>query len=368
MHMLITVNNLFYYLLEKGLITSESLVDGDFLVVDITRRNRNFKVIRKHNPSYFVKQIQQWEPQEIFTLEREAMCYGLSRSDSDFAPLALLIPKFYAYDPKQHVLIVEMLPEGENLSEYHRRSGEFPLDVASQLGKALGTFHHATGDTLKNKRYSTVFPTKAPWILSVHQYNPYLLNPLSGANTQLLSVVQKYSEFQQTLDDLYSQWEINSFIHGDMKWDNCIVYTVPGQDKELHLKIVDWEMADFGDACWDVGAIFQAYLSFWVMSMPMFDEASPTRLVETTPYPLEKLQPSMLAFWKAYVAVMQMTNTIARAWLERSMKYAAARMIQTAYEYMAFSPQISVMAVYLLQVSMNILKSPQEAISDLLGL
>lgn len=366
--MLITANNLFYYLLEKGLITSESLVDGDYMVVDVTRRNRNFQVIRKHNPSYFVKQIQYWEPQEMITLEREAMCYWLSQSDSDFAPLALLLPKFYTYDPERHILIVEMFPEGENLFEYYRRLGEFPLDIAGQLGMALGTFHRAIGDPQKQTRYASVFPVRVPWILSVHQYNPSLFSPLSGATSQLLSVVQKYAEFHQALDHLSSQWEINSLIHGDMKWDNCIAYPIPSQNKELYLKIVDWEMADFGDACWDVGAIFQAYLSFWIMSMPIGDDALPAQLVETTLYPLEKMQPSMLAFWKAYVAMMQMTNTVSQTWLERSVKYAAARMIQTAYEYMASSPQMSVKALYLLQVSLNILKSPQHAISDLLGL
>src|SRR5436305_14389954 len=107
--MIITTNNIVYYLLDQGLVTFESVVDVDLMVVDASRRNRNFKVIRKHHQGYFVKQIQQWEPQAIATMQFEAMCYSLSQSDDNFAPLALLMPKFYAYDPGRYVLIVELL-------------------------------------------------------------------------------------------------------------------------------------------------------------------------------------------------------------------------------------------------------------------
>ncbi len=366
--MIITTNNIVYYLLERGLLTFESVVDGDLMVVDASRRNRNFKVIRKRDQGYFVKQIQQWEPQAIATMQFEAMCYSLSQSDANFAPLALLMPKFYAYDPGRYVLIVELLPEGENLSEYQRRLGEFPLHVASKLGQMLGTYHREPGAQLQNSPHYSTFPKRTPWILSVHQHSPYLFNPLSAANSQLLSVVQKYPEFHQALNALQGQWQINSLIHGDMKWDNCIIYAKPEESDELNLKIVDWELADLGDACWDVGAIFQAYLSFWILSMQMLGDTSPAQLVDMAQYPLEKMQPAIQTFWKTYVHTMQMDDTVSREWLERSVKYGAARMIQTAYECLSFSPQITANALCLLQVSLNILKSPQEAISDLLGM
>ena len=63
---------------------------------------------------------------------------------------------------------------------------------------------------------------------------------------------------------------------------------------------------------------------------------------------------------------MQLDEKAAKAWLERSVMYAAARMIQTGYEYMYQSPQLTASAVCLLQVSVNILKRPAEAIEHLL--
>ena len=44
------------YLLRRGLISEACIVDGDFQVVDASRRNRNFKAISKAGPSYMLKQ------------------------------------------------------------------------------------------------------------------------------------------------------------------------------------------------------------------------------------------------------------------------------------------------------------------------
>lgn len=370
--MLITANNIVYYLLEKGLITFESAVDGDLKVLEASRRNRNFKVMRKHHQGYFVKQVQQWEPQAIATLQCEAMCYWLSQSDPAFKPLALLVPRLFAYDAGRNILIVELLAGGETISEYQRRLDAFPLNLASKLGQLLGTYHREVGTKLQHSPHQASFQKRMPWILTVHQQNPYLHNSMSAANSQLLSVVSKYPEFHQALGALQEQWRVDSLIHGDMKWDNCIVYRLPDASEEISLKIVDWELADLGDACWDVGAIFQAYLSCWILSMHMLADASPVQMMETAQYPLEKMQPAIQAFWKSYITTIEMDeqtdHALIQERLERSMKYGAARMLQTAYEYMAYSPQLTANILYLLQVSLNILQSPQEAISELLGM
>jgi hypothetical protein len=366
--MILTSRNIAYYLLERRFITPESLVDGDFVVVDTSRRNRNFKVIRKRDPGYFIKQVQQWEPQAIATLQREAMCYWLSGNDPNFAPLAPLLPKYYGFDPDRHILITELLPDAENLSEYQRRLGVFPVEVGSQLGEILGTYHRTIPARLENSSQQSVFPGQPPWILSVHHLSGHPTAPMSAANSQLLGVVQKYPEFQRPLDELRAQWRTNSLIHGDMKWDNCMVYAGNDKNDELEIKIVDWELSDFGDACWDVGAIFQAYLVFWITSFQGTADVAPERLVETAQYPLEQMQPAIRTFWSTYVDTLQVDGRAAEELLERSMKYGAARMIQTAYEHMYYSPQITASALYLLQVSWNILESPKEAISYLLGI
>lgn len=365
--MIITESNLVYYLIERGLADPESVVDGDWMVLETSRRNRNFKVIRRHNPSYFVKQIQNWEPQAITTLRCEARCYWLAGNDAGFAPLFPFLPKYYDFDSTRWVLILELLNDGEDLTEYHRRLGQFPLEVARHLGRVLGAYHQIGSDRIRDKPENAPFQRRVPWILSADQLNASSFGTMSRGNTQVVGIVQQYPEFQQNLQALRGQWQFSNLVHGDLKWDNCIVQTKKGNG-ELQLKIVDWELADWGDPCWDVGAILQAYLSFWIMSMPVTAELSPSDLVQRAQYPLESMQPAIREFWRTYTETTQVSGEPAKRLLEHSVRCGAARMIQTAYEYMYYSPQISANTLCLLQVSLNVLTRSQEAITNLFGL
>src|SRR5258708_1697930 len=127
--MLITPVSLLHYLLDRSFVSRESLVNGNLRLLDVSRRNLDFKVIRKNGPSYFVKQIKSWTPGPIATIEREANFHWLLLNDPNFQPLAPLAPKCHSYDPDQHILIHELLTGGEDLSEYHQRVAAFPTEI-----------------------------------------------------------------------------------------------------------------------------------------------------------------------------------------------------------------------------------------------
>jgi hypothetical protein len=104
------------------------------------------------------------------------------------------------------------------------------------------------------------------------------------------------------------------------------------------------------------------------MSIPISPGTQPAQFFDLAPYPIEAIQPGIHAFWQAYAAARRLQAPAARDLLVRSVQYGAARMLQTAYEHMYYWPQITGNALCLLQVSLNILSRPQEAVSDLLNL
>jgi hypothetical protein len=165
---------------------------------------------------------------------------------------------------------------------------------------------------------------------------------------------------------LRSGWRPDALIHGDIKWDNCVL--CPGSDGDLHLKIVDWEMADWGDSCWDLAGIFSAYLSFWVQSLPGNGSANPDVLVAQARYPIERMQPAIRSFWSTYTRCREVSGKEARDLLHRTVLYTGARNIQTAFEFLQTSPQANSGTVLLLQLSMNVLTNPEEATSEVLGI
>ena len=51
--MLLTSTNIVHYLLERGLVSAQQIVDGDYMVVEAPRRNRNFKIMNHHRTGCF---------------------------------------------------------------------------------------------------------------------------------------------------------------------------------------------------------------------------------------------------------------------------------------------------------------------------
>ncbi|MCB9152266.1 MAG: aminoglycoside phosphotransferase family protein [Caldilineaceae bacterium] len=362
--MILTAENILFYLLERGLVTMHSVVDGDLVVVESSSRNRNFKVIRRKQPGYFVKQVQQWDQASIDLVRREADCYQLVHQEAEFDALAALMPAFHGYDAASNTLVVGLLPDGENLSEYHRRLDVYPVDVAKMLGQALGALH-APLDQDSHPIQQRGLPGTVPWILSAHQLNQQPAHNAQGANQQVLSIIHKYTQFHPLLDQLRQQWRRETLIHGDVKWDNCLLYR---RDEQLRLKLIDWETADWGDPAWDVGAIFQAYLVYWIMTIPIQPDTPPAHFLHLAPQPLEAVQPALITYWQAYQQQRGLASAAAQELLTRSAQYGAARMLQTAYEYMVYAPQISGNALCMLQVSLNILSQPEAAVHELFGL
>src|SRR5262245_31042839 len=101
------------YLLERRLVGARAVVRGDLLITDASRRNRNFKVVRRHGRSYLLKQGA--EAEGIVTLAREAAAYRLLHRYGSPAGLDPYLPRCYGLDSKRGVLAVELAPDGLNL-------------------------------------------------------------------------------------------------------------------------------------------------------------------------------------------------------------------------------------------------------------
>lgn len=364
--MFIDPGNVSYFLAERRLLAFDSVVDGDFMVVDQTSRNRNLKIVRRKSPGFFIKQVNFPSPEYTQTLAREAACYKLSKEHAEFSAMRALMPEFHYFDPAKHVLIIELLNDAESVWEYHQRVRSFPLEIARLQGETLGSYHRQVSAEAAQSE-SGVFAKQIPWILSLHETNPAYLGSVSRGNAQLIGILQQYPEFESALSAIKADWNYSSLIHGDIKWENMMLCHGAG-DAPPQLKIIDWEIADIGDECWDAGAVIQAYLTFWVFSLPLSGGAAVAEAVASAPIDAESMKPALAAYWNAYAESRGLDAAAAQQKLLRSMSCAAARMIQTAYESIQATPQISPYALTKLQMSMNILRNPEAAVADFVGL
>ena len=362
---MLTERDVVPYLLQRNLVSAQSIIEGDLVVEDASRRNRNFQVISERGPCYLLKQGVGQEG--IATVAHEAAVYQFLQSHTRNG-LDCYLPRLCEYDSEEHMLILEFLRHTQNLREYHARRRHFSTSVAVAMGNALGTLHHLTWMEGKRDKTIQVFAHESPWVLSLHHPDLRILRDVSSANIQVIKIMQQFAEFCELLDKLRQEWRTEALVHFDIKWDNCIISAQSAAGRKNELKIVDWELAGMGDPCWDVGSVFNDYLSFWLLSIPITGETPPDHFLQLARYPLDRMQPAIRSFWESYVRRTELDRAASDEWLLRSVRYCAARLIQTAFEQMHMAMELTGNVVCFLQLSLNILRRPQEAIVHLLGI
>ena len=348
------------YLVDIGSLPAEYMAAGDASVVDVSRRNRNFRISRPGGPSFVLKQG--GGPGSPSTLAIEAAVYEHAWRIDPAGALDRL-PRLVWYDSGRDILVTESLEESENLSRYHRRLGRFPARIGGQLGLALAWVHLLQPPV----RTGSFLPEDPPWVLGIHEPTLAFLRELSAANLRLIRIIQSAPELGRALDRLRSDWQGGSIVHNDLKWDNIIVVP-PESGSPGRVRLLDWELAARGDPGWDVGAVLAAYLEAWLLSMPVMPDQPLDELGQVALHPLEMIWPAVREFWNAYTAEVGLPALEARLFLFRSVRYCAARLLQTAYESSQLAGELNASAVILVQASVNIFRRPSQAASHLLGL
>lgn len=348
--MFFTTSNLVHYLLSRGFLLNSDVVNSRLVICDVSRRNRNFKVMINENRGLFVKQIQATNELSMKTMQREIDCYQLTR---EFPKWSALMPALIDHDAVRRSLVVELFPRAENLREYHVRVSALPIDVARLLGTVIGQFHRSMPLTDLTRSQLDFFRRKPCWILSFKEAP----ESASGGVKQLLRFLHQSPALLERMDRLSSNWRFDHVIHGDLKWDNCLVF--PDAMGNAQAKLIDWELVDVGDAAWDVGGILQSYFVYWI-GFQRSKQTSIDQIVLLDVF-LESTQlvNALRAFWEAYVDAFNLVRSDQHIQLLRCIEYAAARLMLTVYESSWNSDQLSEDSILMLRLSEMMLMSPE---------
>ncbi len=222
-------------LLVQNIISVSDIIDTGVQVIEEERDRfvvRTVSVGRK--PLYIVKCARSEKAEVALKQEVSAYhCLTMSMQLQDIAPVLVM------HDNVQALMVIEWVngvnPIATNVSL---------REVAEKLGKVIGKLHQNTLQ-IPDKRSSF--------------FKPYMLTDLNHSKKW-----EKFPElniniterWKKTLIDgiKYAEhlWISNVFIHGDLKWEHCLFI----DDKNsASLRVIDWELATFGDSAWDVACI-----------------------------------------------------------------------------------------------------------------
>jgi Ser/Thr protein kinase RdoA (MazF antagonist) len=341
-----------HYLLSLGLVKPNAVVGGDLTVVDASRRNCVFIATTRAGPTYVVKQA---GPRSARTLVHEA---HVLRVLTDWPALAAQVPVVVHHDSGAARLVLRS-PGGARDWGQHHGSGRFPRTTARALGRALAALHAIPVDAVED------LPTGFDplWALSLPEPSHEFLLDLSAGAQDLVARLQASSALCHRLRGLHDALSDREFVHGDLRWDNCLAVAAPGSQRRTRVLLIDWELAGRGAAALDVGTVLAEYLSLWVGSIPIVQPSDPGRLVSQAGHPLRRMQPALGAFWLGYRLTSPRPPT-----LRRVIELAAVRLLQTAVERAEGLTSPSAHVVTLVQLADNMLREPEDAALGLMGL
>jgi aminoglycoside phosphotransferase (APT) family kinase protein len=296
-------------LLDAGAITAEDVVTEGVRTVDVGRSNVVAVVLVGATPRLVTKTdgagAAEWEQGDP-AVERRLL-EALGRLGAPFPDTIAVL---------DDVLVTAAVDGAGTLTE-QVRDGRLPAAAAARtVGTALGRLHAFPADTA----VLDGLPTDLPWGLRLLRDGAPRFVAEHAPAAVLRDELRRRAGLVQALARLAEQWSATHLVHGDLRWDNCLVDQTTGE-----AVLVDWECAVLGDPAWDLGCAVAEQLG----QGPLF----PTRqggacgaLDDALAEIAEPLRALGLAFSAA-------GGPTAEALRPRAATYAAARLLHMAFQW-----------------------------------
>jgi aminoglycoside phosphotransferase len=349
---MLTTAGIAHYLLSLGVVNPSAVVEDELAVLDVSRRNAVFLAVARRGPAYVVKQARAGT---AATLAHEA---AVLRALAAMPELDGLVPQVVHEDRAAACLVLRTPADARDWSEHHR-AGRFPPSLGRALGRTLAALHELPVEGIEDLPP----PTDRLWGLTLPEPSHELLLDFSAAAMDLLARLQAHDFICARLQNLRGVTSADAIVHGDLRWDNCMVVAAPGSGRRNRLLLVDWELAGRGIASFDIGTALAEYLSAWVGSIPMPDPRDPSRFVDHARYPLASMRPAIHTLWTTYRSARNRPPTLAHV-----VELAAVRLLQAALEHARQSDELSAHVVVVAQLGAHLLTDPEGTALALLGL
>lgn len=355
--MILTRHNTPVFLLNAGLLSTQTLMEHVVEVRSNTHRNRGFSVTWAEDQGFYVKQHMPDEGlwQSDSSVVNEARILGILE---DVAALRGSVPTLRYFDAVAQTLVTDWLSGMSPCRDLARSSARDPLAIARHLGRSLAGLHAGLVRVRASDEFD--FSEQAPWVLRLRNLFPVVTADQSWGQAELVRIVQSERATMAALERLERTWPQHRLIHGDMKWQNCLL-PAPPLSAASGCVFIDWEMAALGDPLWDLAGMAQSYIGDWmnVFSTETTDASGEAVQHAADSFPAHRA--ALRELWSGYVSVERGASR------PRLAALLAARLIQTLYEDIAGEPDMAPQHAIVLQLACNALADPERGAESLFG-
>ncbi len=367
--MRLTLHNLAHFLVDKGFLHPEHLVNGSYKVSQRQSRNSIFQVFLGDQPSgLFVKQLLSLDPQNAYLMQKDATAHCIIHQTDLLPQMRGFVPKYYGYEPGNHVFVTEFFSSATSVHELITQRKSLDNEELNQMAFILASLHKDLSDQVEQTPALEFFNRQAPWMMLFGDQDHPLIKSSGQSMGAVSQLIRQQPEFTQLLEELRYEWSGDYLVHGDIKLVNFIRVADNGTES---LKLIDWEISDLGDPLWDVAGLLQSLITLWVFSQnpnPMLQNQPQAGMEFLT---WEKVLSSSQGFWQAYLkgrSLYNPDNTLNTAESRHKLiRFTAARMMQTACEANMHTADIQPHSNKILQIVTQIINTPDAWASQVLG-
>lgn len=240
--------NLHQYLQENKVITKggevkiSSLAGGNINHISLVQTQDQSFIVKRALPTTKFNPKVKITPERIET-EHKAMKIFAERTN------LLHIPKVKYFDPKEHLLIMQAVPQQYYLLTYDLLEGKVDFSLVKKLAKFYAQIHNAT--------YNDKYLQKETF--SDKMYKEVKLGLFHGR----FLVAAKNQKIKDNMHRIIEKSLHNRIclIHGDAQPKNILVY-------KDQFYVLDYEIARYGDPAHDIGNLMAHYLLAGIINFP----------------------------------------------------------------------------------------------------
>jgi len=370
---LLSSENVSDYLIKSNLLDSSK--DAISKIEGVTAKNFNLLITFKHNHHrLLVKQeIRNREGKVNGDFFREWQIQEIIREFPQLSNLSNLISDLVCFDKENHILIFRYLDNYLDLYYFYTQENSFPLKIATAIGETLAALHQDSYDCqnyrefLVNQAENQTTHQLHRLIHSWQRIEPEIFGEVPAEALKFFTLYQKYESLEKAIAELGNAFKPSCFTHNDFKFNNILLSRDWQQNDKNILRIIDWESFSWGDPAFDLGTLIASYLQIWLNSMVVSPSLTIEESLRSAIIPLDKLQPSIATFQKAYFKVFPNILKYRPDFLERTVQFTGFVLIQQIQATIQFQKCFDNTGIAMLQVAKSLLCRPQHSIPTIFG-
>jgi hypothetical protein len=377
MAFLLSSNNVFDYLLEKQLCKPE---DRSFIQITAKEyKNFNLLVSFGADRHFLVKQERHdTEGKSRKQLWHEWQISEFWKTFPELHPILSLTSEIVFFDPDCSIVVLKYFANYCDLDQFYsdRRDWDFPVTVAASLGTTLATIHQSTFERQTYKDFLTQSienPRSPRFLQGLERIGPGVFSRISKDGLDFWRLYQRYDSLHQAMVEVCQTFEPCCLTHNDVRFWNILLnldwenLANESEASASRIRLIDWEFCGWGDPACDLGMMLASYLRIWLRSLTIGNAIAVETALRIAGTPLERLQPSMVAFIQAYF--VQFPEILVRRpnFFNRVMQFTGLILIKRIQGRLEHLGSFDNASICTMQVAKSLLCAPETSVLNLFG-